>query len=64
MSESASMMVAIIGLIAMPPSDSPDDAIDRAMERFRTNQRVTIVELGTRLVKAKPVPKTTITRTI
>ena len=58
------MIVAMTGVMAIPPSDKPDDAIDKATERLRTNQRVTIVEPGTRLVRAKPIPKMIITMTI
>ena len=52
------------GVIAIPPSDKPEDAIDKAIALLRTNQRVTIVEPGTKLVSAKPIPKITITMTI
>ena len=57
-SERASISWAITGVITIPPTDNPVDAIDNAIERFTWNHRVTRLVAGTSPARAYPAPYT------
>ena len=49
------------GVITMPPTDSPVDATDSAIDRFAWNHLVTTVVAGTRPAAAQPAANTAYT---